>query len=178
MNYTALAGPTIPNYFQLSAFVTLLTRTVLHAMAPAAPVMQKKVDSGTKKPTHYCYLHSHNNVYTHNGNNCFKMLANTTIYADAQLTATTLSMVPNGSTATPGEQRRNNRIPSVSIQHHRLLQCEERNCTILQFFTTHSKAGADTGSTLTLLRRSDSTMITNIYTDTLGVQLPSTHSFA
>ena len=101
MGYAALATPTVPDYFQSVAFAALLTRTVQHAMAPASGT-QKKADSGTKKPSHY----------THNGSNCFKMLADASVYTDAHLTATTPSMVANGSTSTPGEQRRSNRTRS------------------------------------------------------------------
>ena len=109
MGYAALATPTVSDYFQSVAFAALLTRTVQHAMSPASGT-QKKADSGTKKPSHYCYLHGHNN--THNGSNCFKMLADASVYTDAHLTATTPSMVANGSTSTPGEQRRSNRTRS------------------------------------------------------------------
>ena len=109
MGYTALATPTVPDYLQSPAFAALFTRTVQHAMAPA-PATQKKAVSGTKKHSHYCYLHGHNN--THNGSNCIKMLANTIAYTDAHLTATTPSMIAHGSTATPAEQRRNKRTRS------------------------------------------------------------------
>ena len=109
MGYAALATPTVSDYFQSVAFAALLTRTVQHAMAPASGT-QKKADSGTKKPSHYCYLHGHNN--THNGSNCFKMLADASVYTDAHLSATTPSMVANRSTSTPGEQRRSNRTRS------------------------------------------------------------------
>ena len=104
--YAALVTSTIPEYFQSPA--ALLTRTVQHAIAPAsAAATQKKADSGNRKPNHYCYLHGHNN--THNGSNCFKMLADSIVYTDAHLTASTPTMVANGSTSIPGEQRRNNR---------------------------------------------------------------------
>lgn len=109
MGYAGSAVTTIPEYFQSAAFAALLTRTVQHAIPPTS-VVQKRADSGTKKPSHYCYLHGHNN--THIGSNCFKMLADTSIYTAAHLSATTPSMVANGSTATPGEQRRNNRTHS------------------------------------------------------------------
>ena len=109
MGYVANVTSTIPDYFQSPAFAALLTKTVQHAITPQAAA-QKKAVSGQKKPTHYCYLHGHNN--SHDGSNCFKMLADTDTFTDAHLSATTPSMVANGSTATPGDQRRNNRTRS------------------------------------------------------------------
>lgn len=108
MGYAANVTPTAPEYFQSAAFAALLTKTVQHAIAP--PAIQKKADSGNKKPTHYCYFHGHNN--THSGSNCFKMLGDNTVYTDAHLNATTPTMVANGSTAIPGDQRRSNRTRS------------------------------------------------------------------
>ena len=106
MGYAAstIAAITAPDYFQSPAFAALLTRTVQQALSPPTPV-PRKADSGTKKTTHYCYLHGHNN--THHGSTCFKMLADSTTYTDAHVSATTPSAVANGSTATPGKQRRN-----------------------------------------------------------------------
>ena len=109
LGYVANATPQVPEYFQSAAFAALLTKTVQHAITPTAAT-QKKTDSGVKKYTHYCYVHGYNN--THSGGSCFKMLADSTSYTDAHLNATTPSMVANGSTATPGEQRRSNRTRS------------------------------------------------------------------
>ena len=106
MGYAAstIASITAPDYFQSPAFAALLTRTIQQALSTPTPV-PRKANSGTKKTTHYCYLHGHNN--THHGSTCFKMLADSTTYTDAHGSATTPSAVANGSTATPGEQRRN-----------------------------------------------------------------------
>ena len=111
LGYTANMVPaaTGSDYFQSPAFAALLTRTVQQVLTPSIQTMQK-ANSGTKKQTHYCYLHGHNN--THPGSACFKMLADNTTYTDAHLKATTPSMVADGSTATPGEKRRNARTRS------------------------------------------------------------------
>ena len=108
MGYAANVTPTVPEYFQSAAFAALLTKTVQHAVAPSGA--RKKADRGNKKTAHYCYLHGHNN--THSGSTCFKILADSTIYTDAHLSATTPSMVANGSTAVPGDQRKSNRTRS------------------------------------------------------------------
>lgn len=108
MGYTAQMAGSVAgaDYFQSPAFAALLTRTVQKALTPSTQPAHK-ADSGPRKLTYYCYLHGHNN--THHGSECYKMLADSLTYTDAHLKATTPSTVANGSTATPGEQRRNAR---------------------------------------------------------------------
>ena len=82
--------------------------------------------------------------------------------------------MPNGSTSTPGAYKRNNtHSHDATVKLVQVVNSNNVIDTIESTDNANFTACADTGSTHTILRQSDSDMVTDIQLDSLSVQLPN-----